>query len=180
MAFGGVPERSNGAVLKTAGGRKVARGFKSHPRRSVKPKPQSETGFGVFEATLARHSVYPLRLIETHGDWHPLARNWRALGLVGGYRAWLLRVNSEYAVPRTASGLTQRATEFRRQPYVRPLVEEPQTRRRPHRWLCLYLEEHERATLEDVALLVSNLRSLATRTDHARALAILRKAARPG
>jgi hypothetical protein len=28
-----VPERSNGAVLKTAGGRKVARGFKSHPRR---------------------------------------------------------------------------------------------------------------------------------------------------
>src|SRR5262245_28979449 len=33
MKFGGVPERSNGAVLKTAGGRKVARGFKSHPRR---------------------------------------------------------------------------------------------------------------------------------------------------
>jgi|SRR5690242_4021118 hypothetical protein len=33
MWFGGVPERSNGAVLKTAGGRKVARGFKSHPRR---------------------------------------------------------------------------------------------------------------------------------------------------
>jgi hypothetical protein len=30
---GGVPERSNGAVLKTAGGRKVARGFESHPRR---------------------------------------------------------------------------------------------------------------------------------------------------
>jgi hypothetical protein len=26
------------------------------------------------------------------------------------------------------------------------------------RWLCLYLEEHEKATLEDVALLVSNLR----------------------
>src|SRR6185437_293962 len=34
MWFGGLPERSNGAVLKTAGGRKVARGFKSHPRRS--------------------------------------------------------------------------------------------------------------------------------------------------
>ena len=48
------------------------------------------------------------------------------------------------------------------------------------RWLCLYLEEHEKATLEDVELLVSNLRSLATRTDHARALAILRKAARRG
>ena len=46
------------------------------------------------------------------------------------------------------------------------------------RWLCVYLEEHENATLEDVELLVSNLRSLATRKDHVRALAILRKAAR--
>ena len=40
------------------------------------------------------------------------------------------------------------------------------------------LEEHEKATLEDVALLVLNLRSLATPKDHASALAILRKAAR--
>jgi hypothetical protein len=48
------------------------------------------------------------------------------------------------------------------------------------RWLCLYLEEHEKATLEDVARLVSNLRSLATQKDHARALAILRTAARQG
>jgi hypothetical protein len=48
------------------------------------------------------------------------------------------------------------------------------------RWLCLYLEEHEKATLEDVALLVSNLRSLANPSDHASALAILRKAARQG
>jgi hypothetical protein len=48
------------------------------------------------------------------------------------------------------------------------------------RWLCVYLEEHEKATIEDVALLVSNLRSLATRKDHVRALAILRKAARLG
>ena len=46
------------------------------------------------------------------------------------------------------------------------------------RWLCLYLEEHERATLEHVELLVSNLRSLATTKDHATALGILRKAAR--
>jgi len=46
--------------------------------------------------------------------------------------------------------------------------------------LCLYLEEHEKATLEDVALLVSNLRSLTTPRDHAPALAILRKAARQG
>ena len=46
------------------------------------------------------------------------------------------------------------------------------------RWLCLYLEEPEKATLEDVALLVSNLRSLASSKDHASALAILRKAAR--
>ena len=58
-------------------------------------------------------------------------------------------------------------------------------RKQPHRygrfaarWLCLYLEEHEKATLDDVALLVSNLQSLATSTDHAPALAILRKAAR--
>ena len=48
------------------------------------------------------------------------------------------------------------------------------------RWLCLYLEEHERATLEEVELLVSNLRSLATAKDHASALAILRKYVRRG
>jgi hypothetical protein len=60
-------------------------------------------------------------------------------------------------------------------------------RKQPHRygrfaarWLCLYLEEHEKATLEDVELLVSNLRSLATPKDPASALAILRKAARQG
>ena len=58
-------------------------------------------------------------------------------------------------------------------------------RKQPHRygrfaarWLCLWLEEHDKATLEDVALLVSNLGSLATPSDHASALAILRKAAR--
>jgi hypothetical protein len=48
------------------------------------------------------------------------------------------------------------------------------------RWLCLYLEEHEKATLEDIALLVSNLRSLANLKNHASALAVLRKAARHG
>ena len=60
-------------------------------------------------------------------------------------------------------------------------------RKQPHRydrfaarWLCLWLEEHEKATLEDVALLVSNLRSLATAKDHAPALTSLRKAARQG
>ena len=47
------------------------------------------------------------------------------------------------------------------------------------RWLCLWLEEHEKATLEDVALLVSHLRSLADPDHHAAALAILRNAARP-
>ena len=35
------------------------------------------------------------------------------------------------------------------------------------RWVCLYLEEHDKATLEDVALLVSNLRSLEAPKDHA-------------
>ena len=33
LSPGGVPERTNGAVLKTAGRRKAARGFESHPRR---------------------------------------------------------------------------------------------------------------------------------------------------
>ena len=46
------------------------------------------------------------------------------------------------------------------------------------RRLCVYLEEHEKATLDDVELLVSNLRSLATPKDHAPALAILRKMVR--
>jgi hypothetical protein len=44
MKYGGVPERSNGAVLKTAGGRKVARGFKSHPRRLNSRNPSSHAG----------------------------------------------------------------------------------------------------------------------------------------
>jgi hypothetical protein len=48
------------------------------------------------------------------------------------------------------------------------------------RWLCLYLEEHEQATLEHVELLVSNLPSLASRTDHAAALAILSEVPRRG
>ena len=46
------------------------------------------------------------------------------------------------------------------------------------RWLCLYLEEHEQATLEDVALLVSNLQSLATREATPRFSPMLRKVAR--
>jgi hypothetical protein len=48
------------------------------------------------------------------------------------------------------------------------------------RWLCLYLEEHEKATLEDVMLLVSNLRSLASPKDYDSALANLRNVARRG
>jgi hypothetical protein len=43
------------------------------------------------------------------------------------------------------------------------------------RWRCLYLEDHQNATLEDVALLVANLRSLASSREHAPALARLRK-----
>ena len=46
------------------------------------------------------------------------------------------------------------------------------------RWLCLWLEEHEKATLDDVELLVSNLRSLTSPKDHSSALAILRRSAR--
>jgi hypothetical protein len=48
------------------------------------------------------------------------------------------------------------------------------------RWLCLYLEEHEKATLERVELLLSNLQSLASPKNHASALAILRKPSRRG
>jgi hypothetical protein len=48
------------------------------------------------------------------------------------------------------------------------------------RWLCLWLEEHGKATLEDVTVLVSSLHSLTTPKDHDSALAILRKAARRG
>jgi hypothetical protein len=58
-------------------------------------------------------------------------------------------------------------------------------RKQPHRygqfaarWICLWLEEHEKATLDDVELLVSNLRDLGTPKEHASALAILRQAAR--
>jgi len=58
-------------------------------------------------------------------------------------------------------------------------------RKQPHRygrfaarWLCLFLEEHEKVTLEDVESLVSNMRSLANSEEHASALAILRKVTR--
>jgi hypothetical protein len=40
--------------------------------------------------------------------------------------------------------------------------------------------EHEKATLEHVELLLSNLQSLASPKNHASALAILRKASRRG
>jgi hypothetical protein len=59
------------------------------------------------------------------------------------------------------------------------------SRKQPHRygrfaprWLCLWLEGHEKATLEDVEEMVSNVRALTTRKDQASALAILREAAR--
>jgi hypothetical protein len=60
-------------------------------------------------------------------------------------------------------------------------------RKQPHRygrfaarWLCLWLEVHEKATLDDVALLVSNLHALATPKSQGSALTSLRKAARQG
>ncbi|HYT52698.1 MAG TPA: hypothetical protein VEL10_10880 [Gaiellaceae bacterium] len=58
-------------------------------------------------------------------------------------------------------------------------------RKQPHRygrfaarWLCLFLEEHEKVTLEDVESLVSNMRSLANSEEHASAFAILRNVTR--
>jgi hypothetical protein len=67
MGHGGVPERSNGAVLKTAGGRKVARGFKSHPRRHNKRNPPSQAGFGLLRAPPAR---LPLEPWTAPKRWH--------------------------------------------------------------------------------------------------------------
>src|SRR3954469_7458510 len=43
-AYGGVPERPNGAVLKTADRRKAVRGFKSHPRRSTARRIEGSVG----------------------------------------------------------------------------------------------------------------------------------------
>ena len=43
---GGVPERSNGAVLKTAGAVTGARGFESHPRREAPRDPRQTRGRG--------------------------------------------------------------------------------------------------------------------------------------
>ena len=58
-------------------------------------------------------------------------------------------------------------------------------RKQPHRygrfaarWLCLWLEEHEKTTLESVEQMVSNLRALTIPKGYASALAILREAGR--
>ena len=58
-------------------------------------------------------------------------------------------------------------------------------RKQPHRYgryaarrLCLWLEEHEKTTLESVEQMVSNLRALTIPKGYASALAILREAGR--
>ena len=60
-------------------------------------------------------------------------------------------------------------------------------RKEPHRhgrysarWLRRYLEEHERTTISEVALVVLNLCALASSSGHDPALAILREAVRNG
>src|SRR6266550_3569418 len=85
--------------------------------------------------------------------------------------------------PRGGDRSRDRPRDDRRSAQLTALV----ARKQPHRygrfavrWLCLYLEEYEKATLEDVVLLVSNLRSLGIPKDHAAALATLQKAARRG
>src|SRR6266516_485928 len=95
-------------------------------------------------------------------------------------------------VPRRRAGATARAFSGGRVPLEqahRDRVLELTAlvaRKQPQRygpfaalWLCLYLEAHEKATPEDVELLVSSLRALATPKDHVSALAILRKVIRP-
>jgi hypothetical protein len=59
-------------------------------------------------------------------------------------------------------------------------------RKEPHRhprvaarWLRLYLEERDLATLNEIALLVLNLCALATETGHEAALAVLRQRVAP-
>src|SRR6266550_9605509 len=85
--------------------------------------------------------------------------------------------------PRGGGRSRDRPRDDRRSARADALV----ARKQPHhygrfaaRWLCLYLEEYEKATLEDVVLLVSNLRSLGIPKDHAAALATLQKAAPRG
>ena len=95
-------------------------------------------------------------------------------------------------VPRRRAGATARAFSGGRVPLeqahrdrvleLTALVARKQPQRYgpfAARWLCLYLEAHEKATPEDVELLVSSLRALATPKDHVSALAILRKVIRP-
>jgi hypothetical protein len=63
------------------------------------------------------------------------------------------------------------------------LIARKAPRRQPRvaaRWLVRYLEEHEKATLDEVTLLGSSLRALVIPKQHASELAILRKAARRG
>jgi hypothetical protein len=52
MSSGGVPERSNGAVLKTVARRKACRGFESHPRRSKQANPPCLSRFEVLAAVV--------------------------------------------------------------------------------------------------------------------------------
>ena len=65
-----MPERTNGAVLKTAGGRKVTRGFESHPRRfalftrfAVLPQPFGAVGRCSYEGKEASMSILWIILI---------------------------------------------------------------------------------------------------------------------
>jgi hypothetical protein len=56
-----VPERSNGAVLKTAGDRKVARGFESHPRRQGSDRPIERRNVMALDADDPRPTDLSLR-----------------------------------------------------------------------------------------------------------------------
>ena len=50
-----MPERTNGAVLKTVSGREVARGFESHPRRLMPSKSDPYGG--------SRREQHPVKII---------------------------------------------------------------------------------------------------------------------
>jgi hypothetical protein len=64
--------------LKTAGGPKVARGFKSHPRRLPSRNLPLSRRFGAGAGPIGPLPVYRLRPLEAAGEGRSLVRNWYA------------------------------------------------------------------------------------------------------
>ena len=78
--YGGVPERPNGAVLKTADRRKAVRGFKSHPRRLAEPKTRNMQALWLCGRGLFRPFTHRLEPLKTAYLGWRLVQNWCANG----------------------------------------------------------------------------------------------------